>query len=57
MFKIYMRLFSLLALAAILGGCYEPEPRVYDRQHWLSRWSDADDDCQNVRHELLIWLR
>ncbi|USD19951.1 HNH endonuclease family protein [Microbulbifer variabilis] len=49
-------IFSLLAVAAALIGCYEAELQAYDRQQWLPRWSDADGDCQNTRQELLIRL-
>ncbi|SVC29900.1 uncharacterized protein METZ01_LOCUS282754, partial [marine metagenome] len=26
----------------------------YDRDDWGSGWSDADSDCINTRHEVLI---
>ena len=32
----------------------EPAPVPYDRDDWGSGWSDADGDCLNTRHEVLM---
>lgn len=39
---------TVISSAPVLAG------GSYKRAEWLPRWSDADRDCQDTRHELLI---
>ena len=42
-------LFALMLLATVPANAAEK----YNRDDW-PRWIDADRDCQNTRHEILI---
>ena len=46
---------SLLLITVILQ-CANPSDhnRQYRREDYLLRWPDNDNDCQNLRHELLV---
>jgi len=51
-----MLLFCVAAILAIARGTDRgdpvPTPPDYDRKAW-AHWQDADDDCQDTRHEVL----
>ena len=38
------------------GWVWKPNVSLYNRDNWMrhGRWLDADRDCQNTRHEVLI---
>ena len=44
---------SITALLFAVLSCAS-HAQDYERREWLPRWSDADRDCQDTRHELLI---
>ncbi|WP_232325180.1 HNH endonuclease family protein [Microbulbifer agarilyticus] len=46
---------TLVAAVCCIGpGANALESNKYKRAEWLPKWSDADRDCQNTRHELLV---
>jgi len=36
------------------GWVWKRNVSLYNRDDWMSRWADADRDCQDTRHEVLI---
>ena len=49
-FLLVLLLASVALQHAILSESSEP----YRREDYLVRWPDSDNDCQNLRHELLL---
>lgn len=52
-FGIYF-VFAFLFLGTPISPSLAVADEKYRRGEWLPRWSDADGDCQDTRHELLI---
>ena len=48
-------LFFLLSVSALLRyTILSDRDQQYRREDYLVRWPDSDNDCQNLRHELLV---